>query len=96
MLKAEGCCGPLRRSSGRRDDDAEHDRDLTDVDLCWKHSPPHPPTHVSGTMRTAKFGEPSIEIKSRAISERDFDQARSSAEVADQDQHSIIECFNSA
>lgn len=71
-LIAESRRGPLRRAPGRYDDDAEHDRDLTDVDSCWIHSPPHSPA-TRRRDEDGEFAKPSIEIKDRAGSVREID-----------------------
>src|SRR5579872_3038093 len=75
-LKAESSGGPLRRAPGRRDDDPGHDSNLTDIDLCWKHSPPHSPAQCRRRDENGESAKPSIEIKNRASSERKIDQAR--------------------
>jgi hypothetical protein len=62
VLIAKGISCPLRRAPGGSNDDTEHNRDLTDIDFRWKHSPPHSPAQRRRRDENGEYGEPSIEI----------------------------------
>lgn len=97
MIALAECAGyPLRRCPCRGDDDAADNDDLTNIDFCRKHSPPHSPAQRRRRDENDESGKPSIEIKYRAGNERDIDQDRSVEKIEDQSWHSVIERFNSA
>ncbi|UGA47770.1 hypothetical protein HU230_0017750 [Bradyrhizobium quebecense] len=56
---------------------------------------PHSLTPRERRDENGECGEPSIEIKSRAISEREIDQVWSGAGIENQGRRSVIEHLNS-